>query len=1478
MPSQAIGTATGRFDGRIPLLLIPARIETRFVDSAEGSALLVRIYPDQFSVDTHDPQLTGAESADGQAYWRVVWRAGKPPSDDSSIRNAWGMLVAQYHAPRAAWIVRQVAPSNLAAQPTAPTPDGTDPIPAPTFAASATRSSSWNRAGLARLLPDRWTVVANHKGGRIVQSTSLIQGDLAVTLDPGNAGAFPAGSTVDAGMQWMVDFAAAVKAGMALSMPLDAAVRASGFDSLFVYGVRSVSNSASALQQLLDAHHFSDGLAFVPQGAPTKNTPDASSAWKINESELSYVVEQLPLPASDPENDGSRLSAALGFSSSSTTFARVAHAFDFAARNATDMLTALWPATIGYFLQQMMSPIFSSDQIDAARRWAIDHVLARGSLAPLRTGRTPYGLLPATALRFYPKEPGIIVGSGEFEFVALLRKVLAAWTSGIPAAPHFGGEDPDQDLLQVLGMDASSMHFDGREVLGRNFVENWQIFGGLPEAARVAWWETQIALASQAVAHYGSPTWAPFLQTCSFNGDQYEIRYPTVTDQPLSETQPLVADAIVGSSTLNYIDWLRTASADDITLQNYPNSSHTPPSTLLYKLLWQALMREYANIASNREIHDNRLTVEEAREPELVNVSQTRPVVTPLSILARPMPDHPSMTWTEFLVQVDATSDSAYTRLAELRTSLQRLALLPTAELDRLLTETLDLCSYRLDAWLTGVSNAILRRGRQNRPEGLHLGGYGWVENVRPSAPRRSIRGTEFEAVSRLDTLRARRVSTPRVLPVPQEPLNDNGGFIHAPSYEQAAAAAVLRAGYMTHKGTSNEPLLSIDLSSKRVQRALWVLDGIRNGQTLGALLGYRFEEELEANGLQVYVQPFRDRFPMTGSELTPTDPAQESVRASNVVDAVALRAAFDAKQLVPGGDWGTGLPPRNSNDQKTVVSLLGELDDIIDAISDLSVSEAVFQVIRGNFERAGGLLDAVTKGTYAPEPQVPNTQRSGIDLTHRVMALFAGTPGTASAWSSISKHARALVEPSLDAWVGTLLPDPARVRCQVSFTDDSGNTTNKMVSLAELDVGPLDFLALSDAAATPQRSELEQRIRFRAALAPNVDAISIFFNRSGLPSDSITFPEALLAAGAVRALIGSARPLQPNDLCEAQVDPQKVGGAILLGELQGRVAATLTRFNADLSALQSAATALPVAPDSLRQKILACNAYSITGSIPETSSGPDDSLVDRANAVLAEMTKRVKAVASMPNSTAADSLAIAKTLFNETVTVLPRLTAPNASVLRAAFGASSSLPPPFNTDDVSVWIQQLTHVRPAISRLDATWTISGLLSGSDSLSFTIAQLPPVPSDRWLGLPLDPASTPSSGRVALEAIVSGNLSTAADYAGLLIDEWPERIPSTLQSAAVAFHYEEPKSRAPQALLLALCPESRDVWDDEVLLATLEDTLLLCKVRTVDLDSVQDLGHILPALYVPMNLQQATIGTRFRMTAVEAQNFDAIRNR
>ena len=119
--------------------------------------------------------------------------------------------------------------------------------------------------------------------------------------------------------------------------------------------------------------------------------------------------------------------------------------------------------------------------------------------------------------------------------------------------------------------------------------------------------------------------------------------------------------------------------------------------------------------------------------------------------------------------------------------------------------DAIDALARRPDVWIGAETSQRLAMLRDARPTGLRLGGWGYVENLRP---------TRIEAA--------------------------NHGFIQTPSLAHAATAAILRSGY-----EAKNPVAAVNLSSERVQRARWLLDGARNGQPLGALLGYRFERRL---------------------------------------------------------------------------------------------------------------------------------------------------------------------------------------------------------------------------------------------------------------------------------------------------------------------------------------------------------------------------------------------------------------------------------------------------------------------------------------------------------------------------------------------------------------------------------------------------------------------------------------------------------
>jgi hypothetical protein len=139
-------------DPGVPLLLLPVRLETRFRSATE---LLIRVYPDDVHLDSHEPGLTPPEIEAGERYWRATWAAGSTAERET----AWATLTGRVGPTRAAWVSRALTPTN------APGP-GADPV----FPTPAQQASRWTRPPLAQALPDQWIALAYRGGARIAEA------------------------------------------------------------------------------------------------------------------------------------------------------------------------------------------------------------------------------------------------------------------------------------------------------------------------------------------------------------------------------------------------------------------------------------------------------------------------------------------------------------------------------------------------------------------------------------------------------------------------------------------------------------------------------------------------------------------------------------------------------------------------------------------------------------------------------------------------------------------------------------------------------------------------------------------------------------------------------------------------------------------------------------------------------------------------------------------------------------------------------------------------------------------------------------------------------------------------------------------------------------------------------------------------------------------------------------------------------------
>jgi hypothetical protein len=350
----------------------------------------------------------------------------------------------------------------------------------------------------------------------------------------------------------------------------------------------------------------------------------------------------------------------------------------------------------------------------------------------------------------------------------------------------------------------------------------------------------------------------------------------------------------------------------------------------------------------------------------------------------------------------------------------------------------------------------------------------------------------------------------------------------------QAETAAVLRSGYLANASPSNANTMAVNLSSDRVRLALSILEGIRNGQSLAALLGYQFERGLHDDyGLaevDKFIYPMRKAFPLVADAIaaTKTDPNVpiEAIEASNVLDGLKL-----VNQIRNSGNstypFGVALPSATPAESSAISSEAAVLLNAYDAIGDVALAEGVHQAVQGNFDRIAGTLQRYTTGNFPPDPKVVQTPPSGIGLTHRVAVHFksglAPQPTTTP---------RAMAEPALDSWLASLLPALGDVQCHVAWKDPvSGRDQSMTVSLEDLAIAPIDLLSLLKPDAVQSMAELDDRILdfVITKKSPRPDA-TLGIQYMASDGNKISIFQALPLLRSLKALVDRSRPLQATD------------------------------------------------------------------------------------------------------------------------------------------------------------------------------------------------------------------------------------------------------------------------------------------------------------------------------------------------------------
>jgi len=1411
-------------DPELPLALLPIRMETRFLPEGDPTELRVRFFPDVLHADGHAATLTLAEQSLGRAYWVRV------RGDDDGQDAAFAWLADRVGPWRAAWVAGQTRTAGAATR----------------IAAEPVR---------ARLLPSRFAVVGYDWGADNPIRTwwgAAIPADLPMAPAPVDAAdGIDGRGLLDAqGLQWTYDFEAAEAVGMALRINLTTLPERfaqEGFGRLIAIGVRS-GDQREALEGLLDAHRYTHGLDFIPQGTPTNSTETAPAGMSNAAPDLAALraaeldkrpAATRPAVAADGDlygwtvHDTASVALGLGRDNALDRASRAALAEPAHARA---MSRTLWPATGGHYVDSLLEGTVTGAGRTWLRDWSTAYVRGAGPLPTLLVGPQPYGLLPVAKV----ERPEGTPASNVQELQATLLDLRPNWNLSVTDVPRLDpnatdvGTAGEGDLAGVAsGLLASVPHATGFRLAHVDTMRS---------AYKAKWDFSMFWLGVQCLATPDDDGVAMEEDPLNFgwahwtNLSEGLDRAETPEDQlDAVERFTDAMTSLSGSGNLTFQQRTYCADLLDYAKRNMQDlvaahADRTEP------MLWLAervpgitrMMGDaddpsafYALRPHDSPFVQTLVAVDRGPMGQFILRHLFQDVAQGLA--NGELIQHSYSSPSPLLKQLVHRSAEQALGTADVATLSSGLAGLeavldeddPVGTLERLLREGLGPWAYRIDAWYTGLGAWRLENKRRKRPRGIQVGGFGWLLEVSP-----------------------RPAST-----------GPSQGYVLAPSLTHATTAAILRSGWSGFGGA-----FATDLSSDRIRRAHWIADGVRQGQDLGRLIGARFERTLQDAGLSAQIDAFRTcALAAVGSTAPP----------NAIVDGLLLaRARSDAADKTDAELAATSgikdvLADAPAVDVPGLETALDSLEADLDAVADASLAQTVFSLAQGNVPEASATLTASATGEISlPRLRVADTPREALTITHRLLLLL--DPDASKGWPAAPASGRAAAAPGLELWAAGLLGAPGDYPFTVRFDDPGTGKTLAgpfAASVEDAGLSALDAVFLAPAGADAGLGRLGAVLTAWAEglRPPKLETATITLVTD---QGERTVDDLALACRALRRLLAEARDLDGRDLASPGAGDATSGFATSgVGErdLTGRLRGVRSRLVAGRGRLAGALPAADGEPrGDVRAAMVSLAGFELPGGVPTATDAA--ALAAAGAAVLAQIDARLAAYDALVAAEKAEWAGLgadarvrrlaarAHLLVGHAMPLAPHFAPANGADLDATFAR-----PRLATRQAATgWLAASGRVDPGARRLRLAIDLTEAVRDTVAFEFSLGQLPDHEQEGWAAV--EPPSADNRGRLCLLATGADARFAGGPVTGLVLGSWAESLARPGQDAGVAFHFDAPSARAPQAVLLGAVPEDPGYSFDAVV-DLVDQSLDLATLRMVGPETLKNLGQYLPAVYL-----------------------------
>ncbi len=395
---------------------------------------------------------------------------------------------------------------------------------------------------------------------------------------------------------------------------------------------------------------------------------------------------------------------------------------------------------------------------------------------------------------------------------------------------------------------------------------------------------------------------------------------------------------------------------------------------------------------------------------------------------------------------LDSSEEEIIQRIESIQPFAKALVKLHPDRLEILMTEVLDLLSYRLDAWITALTTLKLN---QCNPDNLFPtpGVYGWIEK-----PGQKSSG------------------------------DPSSEYIQAPSMLQAAGAAIVANASKNSASHDEESPFHLNLSSEQVRKGLWYLQSLRQGHLSGEVLGYRLERMIQeeakrlreedpslatANGIQeVDIYLLRDKYRLRRNRDGIGDDGEEPATPA-VVDGAAFLDAAESDRFEGLESTVAYDPAIKSGNYESIVTRLKQYRD---AGSDIAVYEMMMNYMVGKVPAATAWMDFLDGDCLPPEVLFVQTQRTGKPQASKIILSLPASNPLPTEGDPILK----IADPILFDFANQLTPDWEGEKALLRFKrKDKEETIEINFRLQDdLQMEPLDLVLGGE-------QELVQRVRY---------------------------------------------------------------------------------------------------------------------------------------------------------------------------------------------------------------------------------------------------------------------------------------------------------------------------------------------------------------------------------------------------------------